>query len=169
MLYLKELNVESSKQEYEFFKHMPSEHGFENEYENISYRDFITHSIKERLDASKGINLKPGFVPDTYYFLWNDNEIVGLFKIRHYLNDFLRTGPGHIGYGILPKYRNKGYASKGLALALEKCKKLLPEDETEVYFSVHKNNPASLKAQLNNQAYIHHESETEYYTRIKIR
>ena len=122
MLYLKELNVESSKQEYEFFKHMPSEHGFENEYENISYHDFITHSIKERLDASKGINLKPGFVPDTYYFLWNDNEIVGLFKIRHYLNDFLRTGPGHIGYGILPKYRNKGYASKGLALALENVK-----------------------------------------------
>lgn len=27
--------------------------------------------------------------------IWND-----LFGIRHYLNDFLREGAGHIGYGI---------------------------------------------------------------------
>ena len=38
----------------------------------------------------------------------------------------------------------------------------------EAYLSVDKDNPGSLKAQLNNGAYIHHEDETEYYTRIKL-
>lgn len=39
--------------------------------------------------------------------------------------------------------------------------------EDEIYLSVHKENIASLKAQLKNGAYIHHEDEKEYYTRIK--
>jgi hypothetical protein len=32
--------------------------------------------------------------------------------------------------------------------------------------SVNKDNPASLKVQIKNGAYIHHENETEYFTRI---
>ena len=38
---------------------------------------------------------------------------------------FLRKGAGHIGYGILPEYRGKGYAKKGLVLAIEKCKEII--------------------------------------------
>lgn len=44
-------------------------------------------------------------------------------------------------------------------------KDLIPEDE--IYMAVHKENVGSLKAQLANGAYIHHEDENEYYTRIK--
>ena len=39
--------------------------------------------------------------------------------------------------------------------------------EDEIYMSVHKDNPASLKVQMKNGAYIHHEDEQEIYTRIK--
>ena len=42
-------------------------------------------------------------------------------------------------------------------------------EEDEIYMSVRKENRASLKVQLNNGAYIHHEDDKEYYTRIKIR
>lgn len=98
--------------------------------------------------------------------MWEDQEIVGLFKIRHYLNDFLANGPGHIGYAILPKYRGRGYATKGLALAIKECKKIIPEDE--IYLSVHKDNPSSLKVQEKNGAYIVGETEKEFLTRIKI-
>ena len=80
-------------------------------------------------DSSKGVDLPEGHVPDTYFFLWNNQEIVGLFKIRHYLNDFLRKGAGHIGYGILPEYRGQGYAKQGLLLAIEKCNEIIKEDE----------------------------------------
>lgn len=116
---------------------------------------------------SNGIDLPNGYVPETYYFLWDDSNIVGLFKIRHYLTDNLRNGAGHIGYGIHKNYRGKGYATKGLRLAIEKAKDIVKENE--IYLSVHIDNPASLKVQLNNGAYIHHSDEKEHYTRIKIR
>lgn len=69
----------------------------------------------------------------------------GLFRVRHYLNDALRSGGGHIGYGIRDKYRGRGYATKGLALTIEKARELVAEDE--LYLSVHKDNPASLRVQ----------------------
>ena len=105
-------------------------------------------------------------VPDSYFFLRNDDEIVGLFKIRHYLNEFLRNGPGHMGYSILPDYRGKWYAKEGLKLAIEICNHLIKEDE--IYFSVHKDNPVSLKVLEENGAYIVLETETEYLVRIKL-
>lgn len=90
-----------------------------------------------------------------------------MFKFRHYLNEALVNGAGHIGYGIKKECRGKGYATEGLRLALEKAREIVPEDE--IYLSVHKDNPASLKVQLKNGAYIHHEDEEEFFTRIKIK
>lgn len=169
MLYLKCLNLKDSKQEFDFFKNMKSENGFMNDYENISYEDFINTVLPTRFKYSQGIDLPQNHVPDTYFFLWDDNKIVGLFKIRHYLNDALKNGSGHIGYGILKDYRQQGYASQGLALAIQECQKLMPSHETEIYMSCYKHNLASLKTMLKNNAYIHHEDEDHYYTRIKIR
>ena len=83
--------------------------------------------------------------------------------MRHYLNDALRSGGGHIGYGILEKYRGRGYATKCLELTIEKARELVAEDE--LYLSVHKDNPASLRVQEKNGAYIQHLDEKEYYTR----
>lgn len=169
MLKLKELNLEDAHEEYRFLNKLPTENGFVNNYGNISYDEFIHQAIPERIQTSAGMNLKQGFVPDTYYFLWDDHHIIGIFKIRHYLNDFLKHGPGHIGYAISPEYRGKGYGSKGLALAIEKCKEILPLNETEIYMSCRLYNKASLRIMVKNDAYIHHENEKEYYTRIRIR
>lgn len=38
----------------------------------------------------QGKNLPSGYVPATTYILWSDEGPVGVFKLRHYLNDFLR-------------------------------------------------------------------------------
>lgn len=168
MLYLKKVNVEDIEEEYNAIKAMPAEeNGFENRYYNVTRDEFLNQVIPKLLKNSEGLELPDGYVPDTYYFLWNDNKIVGLFKIRHYLNDFLRNGSGHIGYGILPEYRGKGFATKGLLLAIEKCKEIIREDE--IYLSVNKDNPASLKVQLNCGAFIVGETEDEYLTRIKLK
>ncbi|TXC92015.1 GNAT family N-acetyltransferase [Metabacillus litoralis] len=73
----------------------------------------------------KGINLPTGWVPDSTYWLINEeSRILGVVNIRHELTDFLLTRGGHIGYGIRPSERKKGYATKLLHLALEKTKKL---------------------------------------------
>lgn len=44
---------------------------------------------------------------------------MGAVNIRHRLNEKLLNSGGHIGYGIRPSERRKGYASVLLALTLE--------------------------------------------------
>ena len=127
---------------------------------------FIEKVLPTVINQSKGMDLPDGYVPCTYYFLWDEEEIVGLFKVRHWLNEALKKGAGHIGYGILKQYRGKGYGTKGLALSIEKLKQTMKEEE--VYLSCSKKNPASLKVQQNNGASVIYSDENEYYTRIKI-
>jgi len=64
----------------------------------------------------------PEYVTGTTYFAVVDGRIVGTIAIRHHLNDSLLKTGGHIGYGVRPSERRKGYGAKMLALALEKCR-----------------------------------------------
>ncbi|SJZ98281.1 GNAT family N-acetyltransferase [Anaerorhabdus furcosa] len=141
----------------------------ENGFMNIAYGftlDEFKEYVKKREKSSLGIDLAEGYVPDTVFVLVDDEEnYVGIFNLRHYLNEFLINGAGHIGYGISPNYRQKGYATKGLRLVLNEAKKMGID---EAYLSVNKDNQGSIKAQLNNGATIHHEDDKEYYTRIKL-
>ena len=64
-------------------------------------------------------------VPALTYFLVreSDNKIIGMVNIRLYLNESLRREGGHIGYGIRPTERRKGYNKINLYRALEVCEK----------------------------------------------
>ncbi len=139
-----------------------NENGYINNVYGYNYEQFLEW-IELKRNWSMGKELPEGFVPDTTYVLVDGEEYVGVFNLRHTLNDALREGAGHIGYCISKEFRGRGYATKGLALALAKARNLSIH---EVFMSVNKDNPASLKVQLKNGAYIHHENETEYFTRI---
>ncbi|MEY2303740.1 GNAT family N-acetyltransferase [Bacillus tropicus] len=81
--------------------------------------------VQELLDAHNGVNLPQSWVPDsTYWLVTDNNRIVGAVNIRHSLTEHLFNTGGHIGYGIRPSERRKGYATKLLELSLEKTKKL---------------------------------------------
>ncbi len=81
--------------------------------------------VQELLDAHNGINLPDSWVPDSTYWLVTDhNRIIGAVNIHHSLTEHLFNAGGHIGYGIRPSERRKGYATKLLALSLEKAKEL---------------------------------------------
>ena len=166
MIYLKEANFEDIEKEYNFITNTPkNENGFTNKDSGCSFEEFRDLVLPRYINNSMGLNLGQGKVASTEYFLWNDDKIIGLFRIRHSLNEALRNGAGHIGYGLAKEYRGKGYCKEGLRLVIQKAWDIIPEEE--IYMSVHKTNVASLKAQLSNGAYIHHEDDVEYYTRIK--
>ena len=66
-----------------------------------------------------------GWVPSSTFWLVNeDRKVVGAVNIRHALTEKLFNSGGHIGYGIRPSERKKGYATKLLAMALEKSKEI---------------------------------------------
>jgi predicted acetyltransferase len=72
----------------------------------MAYMEFLeTIQAQER-----GERLPQGWVPMTSLFGFQDGEIIGRLSIRHTLSDFLLKIGGHIGYGVLPEYRRRGFA-----------------------------------------------------------
>lgn len=60
----------------------------------------------------------------TYFLVReNDNKIIGMINIRLILNERLQKCGGHIGYGIRPTERKKGYNKINLYLGLQVCQK----------------------------------------------
>ena len=164
MLYLKEINFNDIEKEYLFVRDIPfDENGFTNQWHGCTRAEF-DEVVSKRIAYSKGEELPEGYVPETFLYLWKEDEIVGEFRIRHFLCDAHREGAGHIGYFIGKEYRGNGYATEGLRLTLEQAREIVPEEE--IYLRVNKDNPASLKVMLKNGGRIDHEDETKYYVRV---
>lgn len=59
----------------------------------------------------------------------NDDKVIGMINIRYNIsNEMLKNGASHIGYGIRPTEREKGYAKIALYLALLEEQKLGEEN-----------------------------------------
>ena len=72
MLYLKPANFDDLDAEYEYVKEMPvDENGFINDFYCASKEDFEKIALPKMINYSKGIDLPEGFVPETFFFLWN--------------------------------------------------------------------------------------------------
>ncbi len=89
---------------------------FKNDYHDF---DFYLEHLETKEAAG-------GLVPDSVFFLLDEdrNLLLGAVNIRHYLNETLLKDGGHIGDGIRPGERRKGYATEMIRLALIECKKL---------------------------------------------
>ncbi len=123
---------------------------FKNDYHDFDY-------YLEKLELKES---KDGKVPDSVFFCLDldRNIFVGAVNIRHYLNERLLYTGGHIGDGIRPSERRKGYATKMIALALEECKKL---GIKKVLMCCDKNNIGSYKSIINNGGVLENEITDE--------
>ena len=119
---------------------------FKNDYHAFDY--YINN-----LDLK---NPRPGLVEDSTFFALDveKNKMVGAVNIRHELNDYLLNYGGHIGDGVRPSERRKGYATKMISLALEECKKLGMD---KVLLVCDKDNIGSVKSIINNGGVLENE------------
>lgn len=166
MLELRKMNLNDKKEQWEYVTALPKdENGLTNPYEGIPFEEYETTVLPELMMHENPVDMPEWFVPETYYYLWDDEVLLGEYRIRHYLTEALKIGAGHIGYSIKKTFRGRGYGSKGLALALDLAREIVPEDE--IYLRVLKNNIPSLKAIRNNGAYIAGEDKAHYLLRVK--
>nr|WP_278321322.1 GNAT family N-acetyltransferase [Faecalibacterium sp. OF04-11AC] len=108
----------------------------------MAYRDeFLT--LGSRMDGTSALDQYPdfdawlaniralkdpattpaGFVPATQYLALDEQDhLVGMTNLRHYLNDYLLNYGGHIGYSVRPAERKNGYATQMLRLTLDKAR-----------------------------------------------
>ncbi len=95
-------------------------------------------------------------VPDLVFFLLDEDRdrLLGAVNIRHYLNDSLLKEGGHIGDGIRPSERRKGYATEMIRLALTECKKLGIE---KVLMTCDKDNIGSARSIIKNGGILENE------------
>lgn len=121
-----------------------------------SIRKCDYHNIDEYIESLEVKEPTGKYVPDsTYFCLDTDRNIfIGAVNIRHYLNEKLIIGSGHIGDGIRPSERNKGYGTKMVSLALEECDKL---GIKKVLMCCDKDNVASAKTIIKNGGVLENE------------
>ena len=95
-------------------------------------------------------------VPDSVFFLLDEerDRLLGAVNIRHYLSESLLKTGGHIGDGIRPSERRKGYATEMIRLALDECKKLGID---RVLMTCDKDNIGSAKSIIRNGGVLENE------------
>ncbi|WP_414756000.1 GNAT family N-acetyltransferase [Anabaena sp. CCY 9910] len=101
---------------------------------------------------SKGIDLKPGFVPATTFWLVAQSKIIlGESQLRHWLIPTLERRGGHIGYMIRPLQRSKGYGTQILTKTLEKARNM---GLSRVLLTCNKDNISSARVIQKNQGQL---------------
>ena len=119
---------------------------FKNSYDDFDY-------YLNNLEINEA---KDGKVPDSVFFLLDEerNILLGAVNIRHYLNEHLLQYGGHIGDGIRPSERGKGYATEMIRLSLIECKKL---GISKVLMVCDKSNLASARTIIKNGGVLENE------------
>lgn len=108
----------------------------------LARRDFAAFADDLR-NESLGVGLPPGVIPQTTYaLLESGGRALGEIRFRPHLTPPFERHNGHIGYNVRPSERGRGYATRMLALALDKARALGLE---RVMLPVEGENPASAR------------------------
>jgi predicted acetyltransferase len=77
-------------------------------HEPDGFARYVAAIREEELDEGR----RPeGFVSGSWYWYVDDDTYLGRIQVRHRLTPQLRDYGGHIGYGVRPSARRKGYAT----------------------------------------------------------
>jgi predicted acetyltransferase len=116
---------------------------------NLLRYEYIDEWLQHIRDMSSADTVPAGTVPATQYIYVREEDgmIVGVTQLRHYLDRSLAMYFGHIGYGVRPSERRKGYATAMLHDLLDICRQ---RGMDKVMISCLADNEASRRTILNN-------------------
>lgn len=96
--------------------------GGDHRYEP-ALKDFSAY-LEQVSNYARGVDLKPDHVPESEFWLVDGDRIVACSNLRHRLTPALELEGGHIGYGVRPSERRKGFGTLILEITLWKAKEL---------------------------------------------
>ena len=162
LVYLKKLSNNDGIEIYNMLQEISAnDNGFHNKVFGIKFDDYIKW-LKKEYAVDNG-ELEDWMVPQTSFWLYDDNEPIGYGRIRHYLNDNLKNTGGHIGYAIKKSKRGQGYGNKILELLIDECKKL---KIYQIQIAANKDNILSNKVILKNGGVLFKQNKEKNFYHI---
>lgn len=99
-----------------------AQRAFEGDHFNfaLDYRDGMDFGdyVEHMATLPGGSERYGAQVPAVFLVAVVDGALVGRVSIRHALNEWLAHQGGHIGYGVVPQHRGRGYATEILRQAI---------------------------------------------------
>lgn len=89
----------------------------------IAFGDYLDLLERRRTRPAGGSR-----IPATLLVAEADGGIVGRAHLRHRLDESLLVEGGHLGFGVLPEHRRKGYATRIVEGAVARLRELGVED-----------------------------------------
>ena len=145
---------------YEMYQDIPNgENGQTNKAYGLTKKEFKQYVLTQIKRKYNQVTFDD--TPTITYIMYANGYPVGFICLRTKIDDNWLKWSGHFYYQIRTTERRKGYATKMLALALEKLKEL---GFTEVYSQSSKGNIGSSKViQNNNGIFINEINGSKYY------
>ena len=152
MIEIRKLSPDDGQDIYDMLQKIPKdENGLINNANGMTFAEFKTWLLKKQTESEQTGLVDGWKVPSTTYWLFVNGTPVGFGNVRSFLTDALKKAGGHIGYGIVPEYRGKGYGRILLKLLLQKAHEAGIE---KVLLTIHSDNLPSQAVALANGGVI---------------
>ena len=158
---LKRLSCNDGIEIYNMLQEIPKEeNGLQNKANGLTFEEFKEWLIIKQAESEQEGIVDGWKVPSTTYWLYVDGVPVGYGNVRKFLTDALRQAGGHIGYGIAPSFRGKGYGKELLRLLLIEAQK---DNIDKILITIHKDNLASQAVARANGGVLTDEKDDRVY------